>query len=82
MTSPPLSAPLAPPIAGAEDCAPVSGLTGAGAQSVHWCRMVRLHEVDSYLARGWTIKPLARSSHGAWSALAIWPSVYPPPEED
>lgn len=51
---------------------------------VHWCRYVPHRDparIARMLSSGWEIKAM-RSSHGYWSVLMVWPSVYPPPEEE
>ena len=52
------------------------------AEKVSWFRMVRIPEIDAYLAQGWLsdgLGPLP-GTHGQWSVMLTWPGPGEPPE--
>jgi len=51
-------------------------------EKVSWHRMVRIPEIDAYLAQGWLsdgLGPLP-GTHGQWSVMLTWPGPGEPPE--
>ena len=49
---------------------------------ISWHRMVRVFEVDAYLAQGWLsdgLGPLP-GTHSQWSVMLTWPGLGEPPE--
>ena len=52
------------------------------AEKVSWFLMVRIPDINAYLAQGWLsdgLWPLP-GSHGQWSVMLTWPGPGEPPE--